>query len=100
MGDILTERRLEFNFSTASRAIRFDDNRTHHMSHCMKSVDFLVEWQGCSILNNILIILHKILTNFRLRDSGLILAGNISAVRSEMQAACSRVPGRIYIISA
>ncbi|MDM8526160.1 hypothetical protein QUF80_22520 [Desulfococcaceae bacterium HSG8] len=43
MGDILTERTLESDFSTADRAIRFD-GETHRMSHCTKSVDFLVEW--------------------------------------------------------
>lgn len=43
MGDILTERTLEFDFSSADRAVRFD-GETHRMSHCMKSVDFLVEW--------------------------------------------------------
>ncbi len=40
---VLIEEELEFDFSAAIRATRFDDEN-HKMSHCMKAVDFLVEW--------------------------------------------------------
>ncbi len=43
MGEILAEDELEFDFSDALNAIRFD-GIDHRMSHCMKAVDFLVEW--------------------------------------------------------
>ena len=35
---------LYFDFSGAIRADKFDGPR-HGLSHCMKSVDFVVEWQ-------------------------------------------------------
>jgi hypothetical protein len=43
MGNILIENDLEFDFRAAISAVRFDDEN-HKMSHCMKAVDFLVEW--------------------------------------------------------
>ena len=43
MGEILIENELEFDFSAAIDAVRFD-GVDHKMSHCMKPVDFLVEW--------------------------------------------------------
>lgn len=39
---ILTEEDLEFNFSDAVYAIKFDDCN-HALSHCMKAVDFVIE---------------------------------------------------------
>ncbi len=39
---ILTEGDLQFDFTTAQNAIKFD-NDFHGMSHCMKAVDFVVE---------------------------------------------------------
>lgn len=44
MGDVLIEGELEFDFSKADRAERFGEESRHGMSHCMKAVDFLVEW--------------------------------------------------------
>lgn len=38
----LIEDDLEFNFSDALSAIKFDDDE-HKLSHCMKAVDFVVE---------------------------------------------------------
>ena len=43
MGEILIEKELEFDFRDALNAIQFD-GYDHKMSHCMKAVDFLVEW--------------------------------------------------------
>ena len=43
MGEILVEDELEFDFSHALNATHFD-GINHRMSHCMKAVDFLVEW--------------------------------------------------------
>ncbi len=43
MGDVLKEGELEFDFTAALKATHFDDEN-HEMSHCMKAVDFLVEW--------------------------------------------------------
>ena len=43
MGSVLIEKELEFNFTSAIKAIHFD-KEDHKMSHCMKAVDFLVEW--------------------------------------------------------
>ncbi len=43
MGAVLIENELEFDFREAVNAIRFDDEN-HKMAHCMKAVDFLVEW--------------------------------------------------------
>ncbi|KPA17645.1 hypothetical protein MHK_002179 [Candidatus Magnetomorum sp. HK-1] len=43
MGNLLIENDLEFDFRAAISAVRFDDEN-HKMSHCMKAVDFLVEW--------------------------------------------------------
>ena len=39
---ILTEGDLQFDFSAATSARRFDD-ASHGLSHCMKAVDFVVE---------------------------------------------------------
>lgn len=39
---ILQENDLEFNFSTAVNAAKFDDC-DHELSHCMKAIDFIVE---------------------------------------------------------
>lgn len=43
MGQILTEDQLEFDFRAAISSIKFDDDKTHGLSHCMKAVDFIVE---------------------------------------------------------
>lgn len=43
MGKVLNEGELIFDFTTAIRCKKFDDE-SHKMSHCMKSVDFIVEW--------------------------------------------------------
>ncbi|MFH1991045.1 MAG: hypothetical protein ABIK98_01380 [Pseudomonadota bacterium] len=43
MGAVLIEDELEFDFAAAIRAERFEDI-TYKMSHCMKSIDFIVEW--------------------------------------------------------
>ena len=40
---MLIEDELEFDFKAAVNAVRFD-NENHKMAHCMKAVDFLVEW--------------------------------------------------------
>ena len=45
MGRVLKEGELEFDFTSAFNAEYFDDDR-HGMSHCMKAVDFLVEWEA------------------------------------------------------
>lgn len=42
----LTERTLQITFNGAIRARKFDD-RTHGLSHCMKAVDFIVEFSKC-----------------------------------------------------
>lgn len=44
MGDILIEQDLEFDFRTAISSEQFDEQGNHKMAHCMKAVDFLVEW--------------------------------------------------------
>ena len=44
MGEMLTEGDLEFDFSAAILSERFDHPDTHKLSHCMKAVDFIVEW--------------------------------------------------------
>ncbi len=44
MGNLLKEGELEFDFRSAIKAEHFDDETSHGMSHCMKAVDFLVEW--------------------------------------------------------
>lgn len=47
----LTEGTLQITFNGAIRACKFDertlDDRTHGLSHCMKAVDFIVEFSGC-----------------------------------------------------
>jgi hypothetical protein len=43
MSTTLREGELEFDFSTAVSACRFDDPPLHGLTHCMKSVDFIVE---------------------------------------------------------
>lgn len=45
MGEIVTEKELEFDFRSALKVVKFDDEHIHGMSHCMKAVDFLVEWE-------------------------------------------------------
>lgn len=40
---ILTENDLEFDFTDAVSAIKFDDT-DHALAHCMKAVDFVVEF--------------------------------------------------------
>lgn len=42
---IIKEGRLEFDFSDAVSAIKFDGS-SHALSHCMKAVDFIVELQS------------------------------------------------------
>lgn len=42
---ILQENDLEFNFTDALGAIKFDDT-AHALSHCMKAVDFIVDLSG------------------------------------------------------
>ena len=44
MNRILKEGELVFDFSAATTADQFDDENTHKLSHCMKAVDFIVEW--------------------------------------------------------
>lgn len=44
MGEIVTENELEFDFRSALNVVRFDDEQKHGLAHCMKAVDFLVEW--------------------------------------------------------
>lgn len=46
MGKVLSEGELVFDFSAAIKSDRFDDEDTHKMSHCMKAVDFIVEWDN------------------------------------------------------
>jgi len=41
---IVAERDLEFNFTDAIEAIKFDDRDIHSLSHCMKAVDFVIEF--------------------------------------------------------
>lgn len=41
---VLKEGELVFDFSAATTADQFDDENTHKLSHCMKAVDFIVEW--------------------------------------------------------
>lgn len=45
MGNVLTEGDLVFDFSAAMISDQFDDEATHKLSHCMKAVDFIVEWE-------------------------------------------------------
>ena len=40
---VFVEGNLRFDFSNAIHSIKFDDQHTHGLSHCMKAVDFLVE---------------------------------------------------------
>jgi hypothetical protein len=44
MGDILTEQELEFDFRAAITSAQLDEPGNHSMAHCMRTVDFLVEW--------------------------------------------------------
>jgi hypothetical protein len=45
MGKVLSEGDLVFDFSAAIVSDQFDDEATHKLSHCMKAVDFIVEWE-------------------------------------------------------
>jgi hypothetical protein len=40
---ILQERGIHIEFSGALNGRKFDDSKTHGLSHCMKAVDFIVE---------------------------------------------------------
>lgn len=44
MGEIVRELELEFDFRSAIKVEKFDNQDEHGMSRCMKAVDFLVEW--------------------------------------------------------
>lgn len=44
MGEILTEREPEFDFRSAILSCQLDKQGKHKMAHCMKTVDFIVEW--------------------------------------------------------
>ncbi|QTA81025.1 Uncharacterized protein dnl_33460 [Desulfonema limicola] len=44
MGEILTEGELEFDFRDAVLSCQLDKQGKHKMAHCMKAVDFIVEW--------------------------------------------------------
>lgn len=39
------EGEIRFDFSAAENVWNFDESGNHHMSHCMKAVDFIVEWE-------------------------------------------------------
>ena len=41
---ILTEGRLQIAIGGERSARKFDDESTHHLSHCMKAVDFIIEF--------------------------------------------------------
>ena len=43
---ILTEGDLSFTFNGALSAVKFDDGTAHGLTHCMKAVDFVVEFQN------------------------------------------------------
>ena len=43
MGKVLIEKELRFDFTAAIESDQFDDD-SHGMTHCMKPVDFIVEW--------------------------------------------------------
>lgn len=43
-GMVLVEDELEFDFTGALDAFKLDDPATHGLSHCMKAVDFVVEY--------------------------------------------------------
>lgn len=45
MGKVLSEGDLVFDFSAAMMSNQFDNEATHKLSHCMKAVDFIVEWE-------------------------------------------------------
>lgn len=46
---ILQERDLSFNFTDALDAVVFDDAVCHGLSHCMKAVDFVVEFDSATL---------------------------------------------------
>lgn len=46
MNRIVKEGSLQFDFSQAVRVLEFDKHISPKVSHCMKCVDFLVEWQN------------------------------------------------------
>lgn len=46
MNKIVKEGNLQFDFSKAVRVFEFDKHISPKISHCMKCVDFLVEWQN------------------------------------------------------
>ena len=41
---ILAERNIQITVDGAINAWKFDDNASHRLSHCMKAVDFIVEF--------------------------------------------------------
>lgn len=41
---VISEGELEFDFRGALHAFKLDDPATHGLSHCMKAVDFVVEY--------------------------------------------------------
>ena len=43
---LLTEGNLQFDFSKARHVRKFDDQKIHGLSHCMKAVDFIVELEN------------------------------------------------------
>ena len=45
MSKVLQEGDLVFDFSAAIVSDQFDDPSTHKLAHCMKAVDFIVEWE-------------------------------------------------------
>lgn len=46
---VLSEDDLEFDFSSAIAAIRFDDDTLHGSKSTMKRVDFIVEYEDCFV---------------------------------------------------
>lgn len=43
MSRILVENQLEFDFRRAASSVKFDEPARHGLTHCMSSVDFIVE---------------------------------------------------------
>ena len=45
----LIEKDLEFDFTQALSVKKFDDDKSHGLSHCMKAVDFIVETEKATL---------------------------------------------------
>ena len=75
---VLVEKNLKIEIPDGAKARKFDDNNSHGLSHCMKVVDFIVEWNDMDYFIEIKDPEHpEAKAEFRTKFIGKFLGGKI-----------------------